>query len=377
MREPDLADHTRTRVALVVEQLWQPVPGGSGTYVRELVNGLEAGSRVEPVGVAARGARAGLHGLDRRVPVRASALPRRVLYESWRRARSPRVPGWRDVDVVHATTWAVPPASVPLVVTVHDLAFLRDPEHFTAHGVAYFERALEITLSEAAAVIVPSEATARDCRSAGISSERITVVPHGVATEQVSEAEVLDFERRHGLDRPFVLWVGTLEPRKNLRALLKAYSSLRADGVDLDLVLVGPAGWGETAEEVRAAVERLGADRVRVLGRLSERDLGAAYRAARTFCFPSVWEGFGLPVLEAQAHGTPVVTTRGTSMEEICGESAVVVDHDDVDALAHALVVATGERHRELSLAGLTNSARFTWESSVEATSTVYERVAR
>jgi len=363
------------RVALVVEQLWQPVPGGSGTYVRELANGLAAAGTVDPLGVRARGAVEDRRGLAPGVPVSMSRLPRKALYESWRRLRAPRVPGWSTTDLVHATTWAIPPASAPLVVTVHDLAFLREPEHFTKHGAAYFRDALALTRDEAALVIVPSEATAEDCRAAGIEGSRVRVIPHGVTSVPVSVEDVADFRRRHGLDRPYVLWVGTLEPRKNLPALLHAYAELRSEGADLDLVLVGPTGWGSTADDVRKAVDAMGTDRVRQLGRVSQADLHAAYAGAQAFCFPSVWEGFGLPVLEAQAHGTPVVTSRGTSMEEICGTSALAVDPEDVHALAEALSLATGARHEELSAAGRDNSARFTWEAAVAATAGVYQEV--
>ena len=361
---------------MVVEQLWQPVPGGSGTYVRELANGLHAYGAAHVRGIKARGSSEARRGLDPGIPISRSVLPRAALYEAWRRTRRPRVPGWRDVDVVHATTWAIPPPSAPLVVTVHDLAFLREPEHFTAHGAAYFRQALRITQNEASAVIVPSAATAKDCVDAGIDRDRIQVVQHGIPTASVADGEVAAFRLRNGLDRPYLLWVGTLEPRKNLRALLEAYSLIRSEGTDLDLVLVGPQGWGETGNDVRVAVERLGADRVHRLGLVSREDLQAAYAGARAFCFPSVWEGFGLPVLEAQAHGTPVVTSRGTSMEEICGPSALAVDPHDVASLAEALLLASGPRHDELSSSGRTNSARFTWEAAVAATAHVYQNVS-
>ena len=225
-------------------------------------------------------------------------------------------------------------------------------------------------------MIVPSAVTAQDCVDAGIERARIRVVPHGVTAAAVSDGGVGDFRRRNGLERPYLLWVGTLEPRKNLRGLLDAYTLLRAEGTDLDLVLVGPQGWGETDRDARVAVGRLGADRVHQLGMVSQEDLQAAYAGARAFCFPSVWEGFGLPVLEAQAHGTPVVTSRGTSMEEICGPSALAVDPHDVASLAEALLLAAGPRHDELSSLGRTNSARFTWESAVSTTADVYRDVS-
>ena len=239
------------------------------------------------------------------IPVLNSALPRRFLYAAWDRLSMPRVDRMLGVgsgggtQVVHATTWAIPPTSRPLVVTVHDVAFLRDASHFTSHGAAYFNRALDITKHRADAVIVPSEATARDCIEAGIDEGLITVIPHGLTHTPVTDSQVEDFRARHGLTRPYILWVGTREPRKNLPTLLRAYRAM-ASSTDLDLVLVGPAGWGEDPEW-----GDLPAERTHVLGRLDDTDLACAYAGARVFTFPSIWEGFGLPVLEAMAHRYP------------------------------------------------------------------------
>ncbi|MGO1316380.1 MAG: glycosyltransferase family 4 protein [Cellulomonadaceae bacterium] len=365
------------RVGLVVEQLWQPVPGGSGTYVRALANGLLTVPDVNPHGVTARDDGTGRHGLDSRLELRRSYLPRKVLYESWCRLRAPRAPGWRRTDVVHATTWAVPPSSSPLVVTVHDVAFLREPGHFTSHGAAYFRRALAITRAEAARVIVPSEATAQDCADAGIDRARIRVIPHGVQVDAVAHDDVRALQTTYGLTRPYVLWVGTLEPRKNLPALLTAYALLLDHGVDLDLVLVGPDGWGPTSEEVGATIRNLGRHRVHRLGRLSRKELAAAYAGAQVFCFPSSWEGFGLPVLEAQAHGVPVVTSAGTSMHEVCGGSAIAVDPQDAPELAHAIERAAGAERDHLVSLGYANAARYTWPEAIRATADVYAQVQR
>ena len=230
------------------------------------------------------------------IPVLNSALPRRLLYAAWDRLSMPRVDRMLGVgsgggaQVVHATTWAIPPTSCPLVVTVHDVAFLRDsPATFTSHGAAYFNRALDITKHRADAVIVPSEATARDCIEAGIDEELITVIPHGLTHTPVTDSQVEDFRARHGLTRPYILWVGTREPRKNLPTLLRAYRAM-ASSTDLDLVLVGPAGWGEDPEW-----GDLPAERTHVLGRLDDTDLACAYAGARVFTFPSIWEASGCP----------------------------------------------------------------------------------
>jgi glycosyltransferase involved in cell wall biosynthesis len=365
-------------VALTVEQLWQPVPGGSGSYIRELVAALP-GAGVRPVGLAARHAGDDDAGLG--APVVRSALPRRALYEAWSRTRRPRADGPArrsgPVDVVHATTWAVPGHRAPLVVTVHDLAFLRDPGHFTPRGNQFFRRALAITRAEAARVVVPSAATRDDCVAAGIEAARVDVVPHGVRALPVTGAQQDDWRRRHGVSRPYVLWCGTLEPRKNVPGLVEAYARAAAAAPGFpDLVLAGPAGWGDTAEAVARALAALPAGSVHLLGRLSEQDLHTAYAGAAAFAFPSLWEGFGMPVLEAMAHGTPVVTSAGTSMAEFVGDAGELADPADPDALAAALVaVVTGDRERR-SAAALRTASGMTWAAAAEAHAASY-RAAR
>lgn len=359
-------------VALTVEQLWQPVPGGSGTYIRALTAALADRDDLMVTGVRARPARDAVnHPLP--VDVVESRIPRRALYETWSRLRRPTVPvsatlrlSGRGYDVVHATTWAVPPRSAPLVVTVHDVAFLRSPEHFTPRGVAFFHRALDVVRAEADVVIVPSESTRLDCLEAGLGADRLRVIHHGTAPVTVAYDDVTRFRRRHGLGREYVLWCGTLEPRKNLSTLLTAFEEVLASGGDLDLVLVGPAGWGGTSADVLRRVEALPADRVHSLGRLADNDLQLAYSGARVFCFPSVWEGFGMPVLEAMNHAVPVVTSRGTSMAEVSGDAALLVDPLDAAALAQALLEAAGPAHDRLSAAARPNAARYTWEASAE-----------
>jgi glycosyltransferase involved in cell wall biosynthesis len=361
-----LSDVSSPRIldlTMTVEQLWQPVPGGSGTYIRELSAALARRDDVRLTGVRARADDdSDRRGLPPSMALRSSRLPRPVLYEAWTRLRRPAIRGPRPT-VLHATTWAVPPRTAPLTVTVHDLAFRRSPEHFTPRGVAFFERALEITRREASAVVVPSAATRDDCIAAGLAPERIHVVPHGVTALPVTDAQVADFRARHRLARPFVLWCGAIEPRKNLSVLLEAFGRLVGD-TDLDLVLVGPAGWGGAAADLRARRAALPADRVHVLGAVNWAELHTAYAAARAFCFPSLWEGFGMPVLEAEAHGVPVVTSRGTSMAEVSGDGAVLIDARDPDDVAAGLREATGARHAELSASAAANAVGYTWERS-------------
>lgn len=365
---------TPNPVTLTVEQLWQPVPGGSGTYIRGLVEALRGRDDVTVAGLAAWHA---LDGAPAGLRVRRVGLPRRLAYAAWPRLRAPwSAPLLAPASgVLHATTWAVPPHRGPLVVTVHDLAFLRDPAHFTAHGNRYFRRALDLVRGEADAVVVPSEATAADCEAAGIDRDRVHVIPHGVTAPRVTADGLAAFRAHHGLERPYVLWTGTFEPRKNLPALLGAFSQVAAERPDLDLVLVGPTGWGGTDEGVSRLLDGLPRDRVHRLGHLDLAALHAAYAGATAFCFPSTWEGFGLPVLEAMAHGVPVVTSAGTSMAEVCADAGLLVDPSHPDELAAALLAAAGPRHDELGRAGASRSAEFTWERSAALHVAVYRAV--
>lgn len=367
------AEPSPLSVAMTVEQVWQPAPGGSGTYVSELARALAERSDVRLLGLAARRSGPESLPLPPSMTVHHSPLPRPALYELWSRNRRRRpasdravVRSRRGPDVLHATTWAIPPRTAPLVVTIHDVAFLRDPSHFTARGNAFFRRALRIAQDEADVVVVPSDVTASDCVAHGIERSRIRVVPHGVRAPAVAEHDALAFRLAHGLDRPYVMWCGTLEPRKNLGTLLDAYRAVADEVPDLDLVLVGPRGWGGSAGEVEERVGLLPAGRTHLLGRLGLADLHRAYAGARAFCFPSLWEGFGMPVLEAMAHGIPVVTSAGTSMAEISPAGAILVDAHSPDDVAEALIAASGPRHDELSAAATANAARFSWDRSAD-----------
>jgi glycosyltransferase involved in cell wall biosynthesis len=364
------------RVALTLEQCWHRVPGGTAVAAIGMARGLARRADVDVVGVAAlhRGpprAPGGAEAWAPPVPVRSLPLPRRALYEAWHRLRRPHVElATGAVDVVHATTLAIPPRSAPLVVTLHDLAWRHDPGHFTAHGVRFFERGLALALADANLVLCASAATLRDCETAGFARDRLRHVPLGVEMARASPADVERVRARHDLHRPYVLWTGTVEPRKNLRRLVEAFGRLEAGA---DLVLVGPRGWSEDLDELTGSARR-----VRALGFVPSADLPGLYAGARAFCFPSLLEGFGFPVLEAMTQGTPVVTARGTSTEEIAGDAALLVDPRDADSIAGGLAQVLDDTRlaSELSERGLARAACFTWDRCAERVRDAYREVA-
>jgi len=359
------------RVAYTVESSWHRVPGGTAVATLALARALLALGDVELAGVAAAHRYAPLpaFAIPEGMTVGHLPFPRKALYESWHLARRPAVErATGPVDLVHATNLAVPPASVPLVVTVHDLAPLTDPEHFTARNRRLTEQGFSLARAEAALVCGPSEATLRDCEAHGVERERLRLVPWGVTAGQVGREEVAATRARLGVARPYLLFVGTLEPRKNLPRLLEAYASVAAE-LDLDLLLAGPTGWGE---EVR--LPRSVASRIRALGYLAPSDRDPLYAGAAAVAYPSLREGFGLPVLEAMAQGAAVVTSRGTATEEAAGGAAVLVDPLDVDDIARGLRDAVARRD-ELAPAALERAAACTWAASARAQRDAYREL--
>ncbi len=362
------------RVAYTLEQCWHRVPGGTATSALGVARAIAAidEADIELVGVSARHRDPPPQEFRPTVPVRALGLPRRALYESWHTLRRPHVErATGTVDVIHATGMAIPPRTAPLVVTVHDLAFERYPAHATRNGLRFFRRSLVLTRRHADLVLCPSEATRHDCITAGIEPERIRVVPWGVdpVDADAVAADAPAVLAKHGLHRrSFVLFVGTIEPRKNLAALAAAFRDI--DEAGLVLALVGPAGWNEDLDALFAPIR----DRVRVLGFVARRDLFVLYANAAVFCYPSLLEGFGLPVLEAMAAGAAVITSTGTATAEVTADAGVLVDPTDAGALTAAIARVVSDDHHadELRQRARARAATFTWARAAELTIDAY-----
>lgn len=362
----------RLHVAITLEQFWHRVPGGTATSVHAMTDALADRRNVELTGVSAWHKTRPPVRFRVSVPIEWLPLPRIALYESWHRVRRPRVEfATGPVEVVHATTFAIPPRSAPLVVTVHDLAFVHSPEHFTQRGLHFFHRGLDLARRDADLVVTPSEATASDCVENGFRREKIRVVPWGVQAKTATQREVDDVKHELGLDRRYVLWTGTVEPRKNLRGLVDAFLSLDTDAL---LVLAGPAGWNEDLEKLVARSP----DRIRPLGFVEADTLRALYAGATVFCYPSLFEGFGLPVLEAMAQGAPVVTSRGIATEEVAGGAAILVDPRDPASIGEAVgrLLDDPELANLHGAAGRARAAEMTWGACAERMEAVYAEAA-
>jgi glycosyltransferase involved in cell wall biosynthesis len=324
------------RVGLDVSPLDQTA-AGTARYLAQLAQG----SGVDLVRFAH-------HGEGRAVTAYRDAV--------WYPLVLPRLARRARLDVLHCPTFRAPlaPPACPLVVTVHDLAVLRHPETFNQWTRRYSRLCVPRVARAARLVIAVSEHTKRELVDLlRTPEEKIRVVPNGVADVfgPNGPAETGDY----------VLAVGTLEPRKNLARLAEATRLL---GVDLRIA--GGSGWGRV---------ELGEVGVRPLGRVSDEELARLYRGARCLAYPSLYEGFGIPIVEAMASGTPVVTSRGGATEEVAGGAGVLVDPLDPASIAAGIEEAVARRE-ELVRAGLDRAREFSWAETARRTAEVYREAA-
>lgn len=303
---------------------------------------------------------------------------------AWEQIVLPRLLHKQRADLVHGLVNVLPLSTrVPGVVTIHDLSFLRMPEVLPRAKAAYLARLCRASVAKANHVIAVSQQTADDVMHFfDIPAAKIDVIYNGVGDQFVPAAEpVAAFRSEHNLPEQFILYLGTLEPRKNLEVLIEGYAMWRARP-DADpavkLVLAGAKGW--FYEQIFDRVRRLGLEEeVSFSGYIPDADLPNWYRAALCFVYPSLFEGFGMPVAEAMACGTPVLVSRAGSLLEVVGDAGVVFETEQADDLADKLgtLLADSQVRAKVGKCCLERSARFTWSRAAVETLAIYKQAIR
>jgi glycosyltransferase involved in cell wall biosynthesis len=357
--------------------------GGNETYIKNLIRALaalDAANRYTIYLANTQAAAEWRMGLARQHPnftirqiPQPTPLVRVPVFLAYELRRHP-------VDVLHVQYTAPPFCPAPVVATIHDLAFEHLPETFTRRGAFQLKLTVRRTARRAARIATVSEFSRQDLlRTYGLSPEKVAVTYNGLEPHfspvPVGGDEAATLRQRFGLTRDFILAVGSLQPRKNLVRLIRAYARLRANQPDfkLQLVIVGRKLW--LHHEIFAEVARQPwAQDVILTGYVADEDLPPLYRAARVFVYPSLFEGFGLPPLEALACGTAVVTSNNSSLPEVVGEAALLVEARDEAAIAQAILEAAHDEALRLRLraAGLARAKLFTWRAAAEKTLELY-----
>lgn len=352
-------------------------PTGVGTFVRGLLNGELRDHSLELVayGVSGRRGKQLRSAVPQRVAVAKKRMTAGVLFRLWARGDWPKIERYTGrVDVVHGTNVIAPPTRGATVITVHDLTCIRYPQMCVGISKRYPEF-IRTALRRGAFIHTPSHYVANEvCEVFDVSPERVTAIAHGAPQQAVVQPveERTIFELVQGA--PYILAVGTIEPRKDYPALIEAFARMQLDD-DIRLVIAGTKGWG--ADAVTARIDELGlGNRVVMLGYVDDHLRAALFSGATLFVYPSIYEGFGFPPLEAMRTHTPVITTRAGAVPEVCGDGALLVDVGDVDALKDAMEqVLTDETiRRELVEAGDKRIELYDWTTSADQMIDLYDR---
>jgi len=360
---------------------------GIGRYTRELVRALAKLDRSHHyvLFAAAGGQRLADGDWPPNFQTRWVPLSDRSLAILWHRLQ---LPLWVElatgpVDIFHSPDFILPPVRrAKTLVTVHDLSFIRVPECADPNLRAYLNKVVPRSVDRADLILADSQNTKDDLvELLSAESDRIEVVYPGVEERfrPIEHQALLEgVRRRYNLPPRFVLGLGTLQPRKNFITLIEAFADLRFAICDLHLVIVGGKGW--LYEGIFATVERLGLeDKVVFPGFVADEALPALYNLADLFVFPSLYEGFGLPPLEAMACGTPVVTSNSSSLPEVVGEAGLMVEATDIETLTEAMrrVLEDSALRARMIAKGLEQARKFTWEKAAAKLLSLYETLGK
>ena len=358
-------------------------PVGAGHYTLALVTALAARDDVALTLVCRRGDDGRWSMVAPGARVVADAPLHRPVRLVWEQTVLPVVLRHQHVDVHHSPHYTMPEvARLPRVVTVHDLTFFDHPEWHERSKIPVFRRAIKVAAHHASALICVSEHTARRLEERAPPRGPVHVVHHGVDHQrfrpdppggEMADSAVL---ARFGVRSPFVAFVGTIEPRKSVDQLVRAFDRMASAHPDLRLVLAGTPGWGVEAVDAAIGSARHG-DRVVRTGYVPDEAVPALLRRAAAVAYPSAEEGFGMPALEALACEAPLVTTKGSVMEEVVGDAALLVAPGDIRALSGALdmLVRGDARLDDRRALGRDIASRYTWETCAEGHMAVYRSV--
>ena len=359
-----------------------PNPVGAGNYIIQLVRALAALETEHQFTIfAQQSGRELIGGLPEHVHWVVVPNLRPAVRLLWEQVRLPALVKRSAVDLLHSPHYTRP-AILPCVsvVTFHDMTFFLFPELHTRAKRIFFPFAIRHSARHADALVAASENTRRDAmRILGIPANRIFTAPLGISEDfhPIDDQILLEEGRqRYQLPAKFILYVGLIEPRKNIPLLLKAYARLVSQGDPPPLVLVGRQGW--MYEQVYQLVEQLELkDRVHFKGYIPAQNLPIVYNLAQLFVYPSTYEGFGFPPLEAMACGTPVITTAISAMLDNVGDAGLLIPPQDETALAHAIqtLLIDHSLRDHLSVAGRRRASEFTWKRTAMETLKVYQLV--
>lgn len=359
---------------------------GVSQYIYQVLTHLRAAGPVERitafVGPAAQPAALPLRS---GVALHPTALPteRPAVRIIWEQVLQPPLLAAKGIDLLHSPVNVLPLLlPMPAVLTIHDLSFLRFPAAFSPAKRRYQAAMTSFSARRARLVLTDSEHTRQDViKLLGVPPDRVRTVYPGVTEHYrpAMPAVIEAFRRRHGLPERFFVHVGTLQPRKNLERLISAFAHFkRVSGLPHALLLVGGKGWlyeGLLQQARREAVE----GSVHFVGFAAPEDVPLWYAAAEVMVFPSLYEGFGFPIVEAMACGTPVLSSTASCLPEAAGRAAELFDPLDVEALAQVMLrlAAEPERRQELRQLGLVQAAQFTWERTAQTVLSAYVDAGR